>query len=127
MNTNVWTNIVKEALDKTLLVGKFFCALHVTKTYLLTPAHLYGPSMLPTINIYGDVVLAEKISPRFGKVGKNDIVLIRSPEDPRKVVTKRIVGIEGDSITYNIKPESDDTFKTIVVPKGHDFLESIAF
>lgn len=71
--------------------------------------------MLPTINASGDFVLAEKISPRFGKLGRNDIVLIRSPENPRKVVTKRVVGMEGDSVTYNINPENDDTSKTIVV------------
>ncbi|KAL8103480.1 mitochondrial ATP-independent inner membrane protease subunit 1a-like [Apium graveolens] len=123
MNTKLWSNIVKEALDKTLLVGKFFCALHVTNTYLFTPAYVFGPSMLPTFNISGDFVLAEKISPRFGKVCLNDVVLIRSPEDPRKIVTKRIVGMEGDNVTYSINPESDDSFKTVVVPKGHVWIE----
>lgn len=76
---------------------------------------VYGPSMLPTFNISGDFVLAEKISPWFGKVGRNDIVLIRSPEDPKKIVTKRVVGMEGDNVTYSINPESEDTVKTIVV------------
>lgn len=76
---------------------------------------LYGPSMLPTFNIRGDIALAEKISPRFGKVGRNDIVLIRSPENPRKVVTKRVVAMEGDSVTYSINPESDDALETVVV------------
>ncbi|KAL8090985.1 hypothetical protein AgCh_040168 [Apium graveolens] len=100
MNTTLWTYIVKEAFDKTLVLAKFFCTLHLTNTYLLTPAYVTGPSMIPTFEITGGFVLAEKISTRFSKVGKGDIVLIRSPEDPRKIVTKRVVGMEGDSVSW---------------------------
>lgn len=71
--------------------------------------------MIPTFEITGGFVLAEKISTRFGKVGKGDIVLIRSPEDPRKIVTKRVVGMEGDSFAYSLDRGSDDVFETIVV------------
>ncbi|WOH12000.1 hypothetical protein DCAR_0831496 [Daucus carota subsp. sativus] len=123
MNSKLWSDLVKEAFDKTLIVTKFFCALHLTTTYVFTPAYVFGPSMLPTFNISGDYVLAEKISTRLGKVGRNDIVLIRSPEDPRKIVTKRIVGVEGDDVRYSLNPERDDTFETIVVPKGHVWIE----
>ncbi|XP_074358408.1 mitochondrial ATP-independent inner membrane protease subunit 1a-like isoform X1 [Apium graveolens] len=100
MNTTLWTYIVKEAFDKTLVLAKFFCTLHLTNTYLLTPAYVTGSSMIPTFEITGGFVLAEKISTRFSKVGKGDIVLIRSPEDPRKIVTKRVVGMEGDSVSW---------------------------
>lgn len=100
------------------LLHKFFITVLYVSNVIQIPLwvlQVFGPSMLPTFNISGDFVLAEKISTRFGKVGRNDIVLIRSPEDPKKIVTKRIVGIEGDNVTYSINPESDDSFKTIVV------------
>lgn len=48
-------------------------------------------------------------------MGKGDIVLIRSPEDPRKIVTKRVVGMEGDSVDYSVNGDSDGVFETIVV------------
>ncbi|KAF2282841.1 hypothetical protein GH714_004907 [Hevea brasiliensis] len=83
----------------------------------------YGPSMLPTLNLTGDLVLAERISPRIGKVGPGDIVLVQSPVNPRKVVTKRVMGMEGDSVTYVVDPKNSDESDTIVVPKGHIWIE----
>lgn len=123
MSLQPWAAIVKEARDKVLIVAKFFCALHVTNTHLCTLALVSGPSMLPTFNIAGDYVLAEKISPRFGKVGTGDVVLVRSPEKPRKIVTKRVMGMEGDTVTYVVDPVNSDKTDTLVVPKGHIWIE----
>ncbi|KAJ8761298.1 hypothetical protein K2173_001354 [Erythroxylum novogranatense] len=118
-----WSSLVKEALDGTFLVAKFLCLLHVTNTYLCTVAVTYGPSMLPTLSLTGDLVLAERITPRLGKVGIGDVVLVRSPENPRKVVTKRVVGVEGDRVTYFVDPKNSDRCQTILVPKGHIWIE----
>ncbi|XP_024961811.1 mitochondrial inner membrane protease subunit 1-like isoform X1 [Cynara cardunculus var. scolymus] len=118
-----WALIVKEALDKSFLVAKFFCAVHVTSTYLCSTALVYGPSMLPTFNLSGEIVLLESISTRYGKVGSGDVVIVRSPENPRKVITKRIIGMEGDSITYVVDPINSDRTETLVVPKGHIWVE----
>ncbi|KAF2314461.1 hypothetical protein GH714_026668 [Hevea brasiliensis] len=70
--------------------------------------------MLPTLNISGDVLLVEHISHRLGKLGPGDVVLVRSPVDPRKIVTKRIVGMEGDRITFLLDPSSNDSCNIIV-------------
>ncbi|GMY37877.1 mitochondrial inner membrane protease subunit 1-like [Fagus crenata] len=118
-----YKSIVKEAFDKTLLVTKFFCALHVTNTYLCTVALAYGPSMLPTFNLTGDLFLSERLSVWFGKVGPGDIVLVRSPENPRKVMAKRLLGMEADSVTYVVDPKNSDKCETIVVPKGHVWVQ----
>ncbi|GFP95126.1 mitochondrial inner membrane protease subunit 1 [Phtheirospermum japonicum] len=113
---------VKEALQKTAGVAKFLCLLHATGTYLCCGAKPVGPSMLPTFKD-GDIVLAEKITSRRGKVGSGDAVLIRSPEDPTKVMTKRVKGVEGDVVSYALDPQSSDELKTVVVPKGHVWIE----
>ena len=42
----------------------------------------YGPSMVPTFNLTGDMFLVERLSIKFGKVGPGDIVLLRSHESP---------------------------------------------
>ena len=107
-----WKSAAKEVLDRTAIVAKFLCLLHVTNNYLCSPTlvgnpintssiflfpiffflglgllscgvQVYGPSMLPTLNLTGDVVLAEHVSHRIGKVGRGDLVLVRSPVDPR--------------------------------------------
>lgn len=75
---------------------------------------LPGPSMLPTIN-HGNIALAERITSRLGKVGSGDVVVLRSPEDPRKVVTKRVKGVEGDVVSYLSDPNKSDEQKTVVV------------
>ncbi|KAA8524062.1 hypothetical protein F0562_010507 [Nyssa sinensis] len=122
-NMAQWRTIAKEALDRTVIVGKFLCFLHCTNTYICSPTLVYGPSMLPTLNLTGDVLLTEHISARLGKVGVGDIVLVRSPENPRKTVTKRIVGMGGDRITFLVDPKNTDRCHTVVVPKGHVWIQ----
>ncbi|KAI3824639.1 hypothetical protein L1987_06105 [Smallanthus sonchifolius] len=118
-----WAFIVKEALDKSFLVAKFFCAVHVTNTYLCSTALVQGPSMLPTFNLTNEIVLLERISTRNGKAGPGDVVILQSPENPRKFVTKRIIGMEGDNITYIVDPKNSDRTETIIVPKGHVWVQ----
>ncbi|KAK4589194.1 hypothetical protein RGQ29_019974 [Quercus rubra] len=65
--------------------------------------------MVLTFNLTGDMFLAERLSIKFGKVDPGDIFLLRSPESPRKVMVKRLLGLESHSVTY--------------VPKGHVWVE----
>lgn len=138
-----WRSLAKEVIDRGLILAKFFCFIHVTSTYLCSSSlvrtltlpsqqsHLrwlyknqrfvfwclqvHGPSMLPTLNMTGDVVIAEHVSHRLGKLGRGDLVLVRSPENPRKIVTKRIVGMEGDKITFFLDPNFGERCRTAVV------------
>ena len=130
-----WKSAAKEVLDRTAIVAKFLCLLHVTNNYLCSPTlvgnpintssiflfffsgfgllscgvQVYGPSMLPTLNLTGDVVLAEHVSHRIGKVGRGDLVLVRSPVDPRRILTKRVVGMEGDTVCFYVDPMYSQT------------------
>lgn len=75
----------------------------------------FGPSMIPTLHPSGNVLLAERISTRSQKLSRGDIVVFQSPEDPKKTPTKRVVGIEGDCISFVVDPGKNDQSKTIVV------------
>ncbi|EOY27750.1 Peptidase S24/S26A/S26B/S26C family protein isoform 2 [Theobroma cacao] len=79
--------------------------------------------MLPTLNISGNLLLAERISTRTGKLRPGDVVILRSPESPRKIVCKRLIGMEGDQVTYVVDPMNSDRCQTVVVPKGHVWVE----
>ncbi|XP_073279593.1 mitochondrial ATP-independent inner membrane protease subunit 1a-like [Primulina huaijiensis] len=114
---------VKEGLQQSLRVAKFFCCVHVTNAYLCTFAYTVGPSMLPTFNLQGNLVLAERLTTRLGKVGSGDVVLIRSPDNPRKVVTKRVKGVQGDVVSFFVDPNKSDEQRTVIVPKGHIWIE----
>ncbi|CAI5949552.1 unnamed protein product [Closterium sp. NIES-64] len=54
-----------------------------------------GPSMLPTLNAAGDVVLLEHITPALHALKPGDIVVAKSPSNPRMMVCKRVVAMEG--------------------------------
>ncbi|CAK8534855.1 unnamed protein product [Lathyrus sativus] len=112
----------KEALDRTAIIAKFLCCLHFTANYLCSPTHAYGPSMLPTLNIAGDVVLVEHLSPRIGKIGHGDLVLVRSPLNPNRNLTKRVVAMEGETVTF-FDASGSDSSRTAVVPKGHVWIQ----
>ncbi|CAM8990409.1 unnamed protein product [Rhodiola kirilowii] len=118
-----WRSIAKEVLDHTAIIAKFLCLLHITDTYVITTTQVYGPSMLPTLNLVGDVLLTERISARIGKVGVGDVVLVRSPENPMRIVTKRVLGMQGDRVTYVVDPRRSERARTIVVPKGHIWIQ----
>ncbi|GAV78683.1 Peptidase_S24 domain-containing protein, partial [Cephalotus follicularis] len=119
-----WRTLATEALNRTSQVVNFVCLLHVTNTYIVSSTLVYGSSMLPTLNMSGDVVLAEHVSHRLGKVGHGDVVLVRSPQDPRKIVTKRIVAMEGDRVPILVDPTTTThRFPFVEVPKGHVWIQ----
>ncbi|XP_059289248.1 mitochondrial ATP-independent inner membrane protease subunit 1a-like [Lycium ferocissimum] len=122
-NLKQLTPFIKEAFQQTLVVSKFLCGLHVTNNYICTFALTQGPSMLPTFNLTGDLVLAERISTRFEKMKRGDVVLVRSPENPRKIVIKRLIGMGGDTVRYVVDHGSNDKEHTVVVPDGHVWIE----
>ncbi|KAI3769394.1 hypothetical protein L6452_00496 [Arctium lappa] len=84
---------------------------------------VYGSSMMPTLNLVGDVVLSEYISHRLGKVSPGDVVLIQSPENPKKTLTKRIVAMEDETVSFSVDPSDGDRSRTVVVPKGHVWIQ----
>ncbi|KAH0931353.1 hypothetical protein HID58_008470, partial [Brassica napus] len=132
---NQWRGTAKEAFDQVSIVAKFLCLLHVTDRYIISSTHVQGPSMLPTLNLTGDVILAEHVSHRFGKIGLGDVVLVRSPTDPMKMVTKRVLGLEGHRLSFFADPlVGDDSVNVVVsnlyiqslhllVPKGHVWIQ----
>ncbi|KAG9439697.1 hypothetical protein H6P81_019862 [Aristolochia fimbriata] len=113
----------KEAMSKALIFVKFGCFLHITNNYFGTIALVYGPSMLPTLNLTGDIVFVERISTRYGLAGVGDVVLARSPQNPKRLVTKRITAMEGDTVSFSTDPMKDGVSRTVVVPKGHVWIQ----
>jgi len=102
-----------------LAVLKFGCFLHVMHEYVLEVTMCVGPSMLPTFNASGDIVLLERFSPRMAKLQRGDIVVARSPTNAKQTVCKRIKAMEGDEVTVNNLFKD----KMIQVPKGFLWLE----
>lgn len=49
--------------------------------------------MLPTLRSSGDVILVEKITTRLGNIKRGDVVVVTSPNNPDRLICKRIVGL----------------------------------
>lgn len=67
--------------------GVSFCLLQAVDT-----VKCVGPSMLPTLNRDGDIVLLDKLSPRVRRLGRGEVVIAKSVSNPRHTVCKRIIG-----------------------------------
>lgn len=119
-----WRSIVRQGLSRVFLVAKAYCVIHVVNDHLCSVTLVRGASMLPSLNLAGDAVAVDRVSVRLGRVAPGDIVLMISPEDPRKSVVKRVVGMQGDSVTYLVDPgKSDSSSRTVVVPQDHVWVQ----
>ncbi len=74
-----------------VIVGVFLVVM-----FVVTFQQVIGPSMNPTLH-EGDVLLLDKLSYRFFKPSRNDIVVI---EEDSKNMIKRIIGLPGETISY---------------------------
>lgn len=117
-----WKPFVRECWDRSLLITQFFCCIHVFTNHVAEIHQVMGPSMLPTLSATGDILLLERVSTRFKKIKSGDVVMALSPENPRLVVCKRVLGIEGDRIAV-LPPSSIGLVQQVVIPKGHVWLQ----
>ena len=94
------------------LVGVLYCV----KTYGLDFSTTWGASMAPVIREDGNIVVVDKLSPRFTGYKKGDIVVAAAPTDGH-LVLKRICGLQGESVSADRLGK-----RYIVVPPGQAWL-----
>ncbi|RUP52395.1 peptidase S24/S26A/S26B/S26C [Jimgerdemannia flammicorona] len=106
-------------LRKVGYIIQFGCFVHLFNKYVGEITFCLGPSMLPTFNMVGDLVVLEHLSPQLKRVDVGDVVVCVSPTNPGRAVCKRILGMPGDYIC------ADPTVlerRYLTVPKGHVWL-----
>lgn len=60
------------------------------------PFTVRSSSMTPTLHT-GDQILAERLTPRFGRLERGDLVVFRAPAS-RALMVKRVVALAGDRV-----------------------------
>lgn len=100
--------------------------LYTFTNHLYQPYQISGSSMTPTFNpgtatISKDVVLVQKynIKTKENNISRGDVIMFRLPLDPEKLLTKRVVGINGDVIL----PSSDYPKLEVRIPRNHYWVE----
>nr|KAF6465537.1 inner mitochondrial membrane peptidase subunit 1 [Rousettus aegyptiacus] len=116
--------MLRRALGKTFrLIGytiQYGCIAHCAFEYVGGVVMCSGPSMEPTIE-NSAVVFAENLSRHFYSIQRGDIIIAKSPSNPKSNICKRVIGLEGDKI---LTSSPSDFFKShSYVPVGHVWIE----
>lgn len=80
---------------EVLIIGVAVFAL--AWVFLAEPLEVTGDSMEPTLH-NKEQILVEKVSMNFDELQRGDIIVFNSPENPKILVIKRIIGIPGDIV-----------------------------
>ena len=115
-----------ESIGKDLLltsgaIVQFASIVYVINNYVAELTSCIGPSMLPTINKAGDLVLSEHVTFLFRDPKIGDVVLCKSPKDPKQIVCKRVVGMPFDMVRTT-KGKNGPPVE-VIVPRGHIWIE----
>ncbi|MCL4358467.1 MAG: signal peptidase I [Patescibacteria group bacterium] len=76
--------------------------------FLFEPFFVVGQSMEPTFHSF-DYLIVDKISYRFEKPQRNDVIIFRPPVDPSVFYIKRVIGLPGD---------------TVIIQNGHVYIQN---
>jgi len=103
-------------------IVQFYCTVHMVSEYVVDLSICVGPSMMPTLEKDGALVVTDQISPRLGNISVGDVVVARSPFDVRFTVCKRVTGLPGDEI---VQPPAGPGMQEsrIIVPPGYMWLQ----
>jgi signal peptidase I len=105
------------------------------RTFLFEVILVDGASMLPTLHD-ADRVFVNKIGYIIGKPQIGDVIIFKTPEDPRTNYVKRMIGLPGDKVRiedgvvyvndkaldepYILEPPYND-YAEVTVPEGRFF------
>ncbi|KAJ2834403.1 hypothetical protein GGI24_000408 [Coemansia furcata] len=100
------------------------CFIHTVFDYAgeITPS--FGPSMLPTLNMAGDMLMIERLPGWRKRLQVGDLVAFTTPYDPARRAVKRLLAEAGDTVCVDPKSKHPSF---VLVPKGHVWLQGDNF
>lgn len=138
-----WLFLFWKDWGEPLLIAAVLAIL--IRTFLFGPYKIPTGSMKPTF-MENDKIFVDKLSYRFHKPQRGDIIVFKFPKDPKKDFVKRLVGLPGERVEIrngvlliNGRPMTDPPFgnqtyynredwqfgksgEVIPVPEGHYFV-----
>ncbi|TRM61481.1 peptidase S24/S26A/S26B/S26C, partial [Schizophyllum amplum] len=100
------------------------CALHLFSIYVGRPVIMTGPSMLPTFDHTGEVVIESRLGAPYDRrtLARGELVSFYSPLHPMRLVCKRVLGLPGDIVCVDPSGMHAPADEHVVVPEGHVWL-----
>lgn len=90
--------IIRPFLSFVLCVAIVLLAVWGIRTYVIEPFEVPSASMEDTI-MTGDRLFAEKVSYHFEEPQAGDIVVFSDPQVPSRVLVKRVIATEGQTVS----------------------------
>lgn len=88
-----WSYVV-DFIETIVVALAIFVVVYL---FLLQPHQVKGASMKPNFTD-GEYILTDKISYRFSKPQRGDVIIFQSPTDPDVDFIKRIIGLPGEKV-----------------------------
>lgn len=85
---------VMDILETIAFVGSLFIVIYL---FIFQPNQVKGVSMEPTFQS-GDYIITSKITYKFKKIERGDVIVFNSPKNPDIEYIKRVIGLPGDKI-----------------------------
>ena len=118
----MWQEMAHRALLHAGRIAPWIPVWACLEHYVLSFKLVDGRSMQPTFNSRGrqfnDLAVLDKWSARQLKVSRGEVVVLRSPNNPKEWLTKRVIGLPGDCV----RPR-DASASQVHVPRGHIWVE----
>ena len=85
---------IMDILETIVFVGSLFIVVYL---FILQPNQIRGASMEPTFES-GDYIFTSKITYKFRKQERGDVIVFKAPSNPDIEYIKRIIGLPGDTV-----------------------------
>lgn len=97
------------------------CAIHLFAEYIGRPSTMTGASMLPTLASEGELVIEDCVTLRLlpGRLSRGDLITLKSPLDPGRIICKRVIGLPGDVVCVDPTGEKAPSTEHVKIPEGH--------
>lgn len=87
-------DFVMDILETVVFIGSIFIVVYL---FILTPNQVKGSSMEPSF-YSGDYILTSRITYKFRKPERGDVIVLKAPTNPDIEYIKRVIGLPGDKI-----------------------------
>lgn len=88
------TTAFMDTIETVVIALAIFVVIYL---FLVQPHQVKGSSMVPNF-LDGEYILTDKISYRFNKPQRGDVVVFKAPKDQEVDFIKRIIGLPGDTV-----------------------------
>lgn len=87
-------DFVMDILETVVFIGSMFIVVYL---FILTPNQVKGASMEPNFHT-GDYILTSRVTYKFRKIERGDVVVLKSPKNPDIEYIKRVIALPGEKL-----------------------------